>query len=65
MQLIIRDLIYRSPLKCNLRSISELPRPPLRRTELCGGGDVPVLVSYGSRGPYEKGSDIAEPKTFT
>ena len=31
----------------------------------CGGGDVPVLVSYGSRGPYGKGSDIAEPKTFT
>lgn len=39
--------------------------PPLRRTELCGGGDVPVLVSYESRGPYGKGSDIAEPKTFT
>ena len=39
--------------------------PPLRRTGSCGGGDVPVLVSYGSREPYGKGSDIAEPKTFT
>ena len=39
--------------------------PPLRRTGSCGGGDVPVLVSYGSREPYGKGSGIAEPKTFT
>ena len=40
-------------------------RPPLRRTGSCGGGDVPVLVSYGSREPYGKSSGIAEPKTFT
>ena len=39
--------------------------PLLRRTGSCGGGDVPVLVSYGSREPYGKSSGIAEPKTFT
>ena len=39
--------------------------PPLRRTGSCGGGDVPVLVCYGSREPYGKSSGIAEPKTFT
>ena len=101
--------MFRGRIKCNLRSISELPRhsaaqfhaaeatnckitrpsgekspdrnyqfphlaascagrqhpPSTPPHDRCGGGDVPVLVSYGSRGPYGKGSDIAEPKTFT
>ena len=47
-------------------SRAERQRPPSAPPhDRCGGGDVPVLVSYGSREPYGKGSDIAEPKTFT
>ena len=58
------DRNYRLPHLAASRA--ERQRPPSTPPhDRCGGDDVPVLVSYGSRGPYGKGSDIAEPKTCT
>ena len=58
------DRNYRFPHLAASRAGRQRP-PSAPPHDRCGGDDVPVLVSYGSRGPYGKGSDIAEPKTFT